>query len=238
MKHCFLRKFDSNSQTLFATGSTAVPLRETQQNFDLLRDAALRGWKIFPVLTLSRHAMGAPAMLAQATNDLEQLETWASQYPGCRWALATGCDSGVLAIEMDGRIGTASFSWLLFESQEVRMDNSPTLISQTENGGEDTVCAYYRWPAGMPRHLLRGVIAPGMTLRGEGDYVIIPPSVRRDGIRYLYLQPDIEVALVPDFVIELACESFIADAVRAREKLPPQRAVQESPGSFESSSAG
>jgi len=236
MKHCFLRKFSNNSPTLFATGSSLFTAQEDIQDFGLLRDAALRGWKIFPVLTSSRHVMGAFAMLSQATDDLEQLEAWAIQYPNCNWALATGSESGVLVIEMDGCVGSASFSWLLFENHEELADNSPTLISQTENGGSDTVCAYYRWPTKEANRLLRGVIAPGMRLRGDGDYVLIPPSIRRDGIRYLFLHPDAKVAAMPEWLIEQVSDDPLEDAVHAPEKFPPQWANLESPGNFENAS--
>jgi hypothetical protein len=139
---------------------------------------------------------------------------------------------------MDGRVGTASFSWLLFENQEEQDYSSPTLISQTENGGEDTVCAYYRWPTAMAGRLLRGVIAPGMKLRGEGESVMIPPSVRRNGIRYVYLQPDVEVAVMPDWLLELASDESMENVVQASKKLPLQWADLEFPGSFEKSSVG
>ncbi len=205
MKHRFLHRFGKSSPTLYATSSPTLPYRVTIQDFGLLRDAAQRGWRIFPVLSPIRRAMVASAMLGQASNNLEQIAEWADRYCGCNWALATGSGSDVLAIEMDGEIGTTSFRWLVFENQEAPLHNSPTLISQTKFGANNKACAYYRWPASVAGRLLHGTVAPGMRLRGEGDFVLIPPSVRRDGSRYVFLQPEKEVANLPDWLIELIC---------------------------------
>ena len=47
-------------------------------------------------------------------------------------------------------------------------------------------------------------ICTHMRLRGEGDSVMIPPSIR-NGICYVYSQPDIAVAAMPEALIELVC---------------------------------
>lgn len=205
MKHRFLRRFGKSIPIHFATSSPGYSSRVTMQDFGLLRAAVQRGWKIFPVLSPLKHAIGTSAMFGQASNNLEQIEEWENLYCGCNWALATGEDSGVLAIEMDGEIGTKSYSWLVFDNQEDQLHNSPTLISRTEFGANNKVCAYYRWPTAVARHLLRGIVAPGMRIRGEGDSVLIPPSVRRDGTHYVFLQPEKAVATLPDWLMELIC---------------------------------
>lgn len=222
MKHCFLRKFGYKSTPVLAADSPNLHLRDATQVFGLLRDATLRGWRIFPVLNFSRYAVGTSAMLAHATNDMEQLEAWYIQHPGCNWALATGSESGVLAIEIEGRIGSSSFSWLFFDCQKEQVCNPPTLISKIENGVSETVYAYFRWPATSARRLLHGVIAPGLRLRGEGESVLIPPSVRRDGNRYHYIQPAgvVEVASMPDWLIELVSNPM-EDTVHKPEIIPP-----------------
>lgn len=111
----------------------------------------------------------------------------------------------MLAIKMDGEIGAKSFRWLVFENEEEPLHNSPTLTSQTEIGANNKVCVYYRWPTAVAGRLLRGIVAPGMRIRGEGDSVLIPPSIRREGTRYVFLQPQKEVATLPDWLLELMC---------------------------------
>ena len=222
MKHTFLHNAGDGNVIFFTTASSPINSENSEKLSPLLRDAALRGWKIFPVLVRSRYATESTAMIGQATRDLDQLKAWAREYPGCNWAVATGKDSGVLAIEIDGYIGTSSFSWLLFENQEEEIGTPQTLISQTENGANDTVYAYYRWPATLTMRQLRGEIAPGMRLRGEGDSVPIPPSIHSNGIRFSYPHPDAEVAAMPHWLIDLAFEVPEAEAEAAPAKFPPR----------------
>jgi hypothetical protein len=60
--------------------------------------AAMRGWKIFPLLHSSRFAVSQP-LPHDATSNVAQIEHWENKYPECNWAVAIGEESGVFAIK-------------------------------------------------------------------------------------------------------------------------------------------
>ena len=62
---------------------------------------AEQGYRIFPLRPGTKLPM-IEGWQAKATCDADQLETWAKQYPGSNWAMATGEPSGVLVIDADG----------------------------------------------------------------------------------------------------------------------------------------
>jgi len=159
----------SKSSPIHPQNTSAVPLS--------VRSAAQRGWRIFPIYARSKHAMGAATMIAEATCDLVQLEDWANQHSDCGWAVATGHASGVLAVEMKGAEGIAAFTFLVLDNEYDEMMQH-ALISQTGYGEAETIYVYFRWPAdfGMCHHL-RGTIAPGLRLHGEGGYALLPTHI-------------------------------------------------------------
>lgn len=100
----------------------------------------------------------------------EEVEAWFTRWPGANLALVTGSVSGVWAMDADGPAGEA---WL--------RANLPTtgIYSRTPRGG----ChAIYALPAGVTME--NGVkVGPELDVRGEGGYILVPPSVV-NGVAY------------------------------------------------------
>jgi predicted P-loop ATPase len=95
--------------------------------------------------------------------------------PGHGVGLATGERSGVVVIDLDmknGVDGVASLA-LLGEVPE-------TLAARTGSGG---LHLYFEHP-GFPIRNSAGVLGPGIDVRGDGGYVVLPPSPHRSGGRY------------------------------------------------------
>jgi len=95
----------------------------------------------------------------------EEVEAWHGQCPAANWAMVTGAVSGIWALDADGQTGQQT----LFASGHY----PPTgVYNRTPNNGAH---ALYRLPAGA--HVGNGVkVAPGLDVRGEGGYILIPPS--------------------------------------------------------------
>ena len=170
MQYPFIHRPGNDKMTIVARQSSPIHQQNTAALPASVRDAAQRGWQIFPIFARSKYAMGAASMIEQATTDLVQLEAWADQHPGCNWAVATGQASGVLAVEMDGAEGVTSFTFLVLDNQSDEMIEN-ALTSRAGHGESETICVYFRWPADLAVRHVRGAIAPGLRLRGEGDYV-------------------------------------------------------------------
>ena len=60
---------------------------------------ALLGWHLVPVARRARKGLWK-GYLADATHDLDTLDRWQREYPGCNWAVVPG-PSGVWALDVD-----------------------------------------------------------------------------------------------------------------------------------------
>ncbi len=127
--------------------------------------AVQREWKIFPLLHSSRLATWQP-LLNHATSNEAQIEQWENQYPDCAWAVATGSESGVFALNFSLDVGVASMR----EFGECDPDLSRTLQVR----GPNELLAFLEWPAAGLSPWTKGMVAPGVRLWEEGSYVPIP----------------------------------------------------------------
>jgi hypothetical protein len=69
------------------------------------------------------------------------------------------------------------------------------------NRGPETY-AFFRWPAGRAMRSSGKNPAPGLRIRGEGDYVLIPPSACTSGVSHVYLDPDAASATAPQWLLD------------------------------------
>jgi Bifunctional DNA primase/polymerase, N-terminal len=125
--------------------------------------AASRGWRIFPS---PGRCWVEGIGIEDATNVLSQLGQWADDLSGFHWSLATGPESGVFALEAEEPYGLSSLRGLS------QLDWPETLYSTSHN----YMVAFWRYPAGM-RAIDAGriEIAPGLTVRADGESVVLPP---------------------------------------------------------------
>jgi hypothetical protein len=116
--------------------------------------------------------------------------------------LPTGEACGFAVLDLDVTVnadGTVSSSGLLV-LQEILHANGwylpETLTVRTPSGG---LHMYFQHEAGFTNSA--GKIAPGVDTRGQGGYVIAPPSRRADGASYEAITPDnAGVAAAPDWL--------------------------------------
>jgi hypothetical protein len=161
---------------------------------EAVRAAAARGCRLLPV-----QAGGKTPLVKEwqriATSDLDQLEAWAGEFLGCNWGMATGPGSGVFALDVDGEPGRAAL--LAYDRQGQRIPD--TLSVSTGTGSH----VYFLWPGGQPIRNSAGKLARGLDIRGDGGYVVIPPSIHHNGIQYAYHDPDEQIADAPEWLLEL-----------------------------------
>lgn len=125
--------------------------------------SASRGWRMFPTPGC-RWVEGIG--IKEVTSDLNQLGQWANALTGFNWSLATGPESGVFLLEAEEPDGLCSLRGLS------QLDWPETLYDRSRN----YMLAFWRYPAGM-RAMDAGriKIAPGLTVRAEGESVVLPP---------------------------------------------------------------
>lgn len=139
--------------------------------------------------------------LYKATCDEKQIRAWWSKWPKALIGMPTGKRSGVFVVDLDPRDGET------LEEVEQRLsgavgDLPPGLRAITQSGGAHY---YFKLPEGeeTPKNAAKKL--PGIDWRGDGGYVIVPPSMMLDGKGYEWtLGPDEgEPADAPPMLLDL-----------------------------------
>lgn len=116
--------------------------------------------------------------LKDATSDLDQLRAWYQANPHVNWGLATGAVSGVFVVDIDqSKGGYDSFDE--FEQRYSDEPIPPTLRANTGGGGQHIFFDYPGTHVGNRVNWL-----PGVDIRGDGGYVILPPGNHVSGRLY------------------------------------------------------
>src|SRR5271157_2742843 len=166
------------------------------------RMAAERGWRLFPVKPRDKQPLIAD-WPHEATGDGSRLGFWSRCFSGCNWAAATGPDSGVFVLDVDGERGRASLQAL-----ERRGCVLPqTLVTRTGRGRH----IWLKWPAnGTVIRNSAGKLGPGLDVRGAGGYVIVPPSVHPSGAAYEFVDGNAPIAPASEWLLEMLAQTSAA----------------------------
>jgi len=134
---------------------------------------ASAGWPVFPTCGKQPYTQNG---LKDATCSAATIAQWWQKWPTANVAILTGEISGLVVLDIDlgqGRDydGYTSLSRL----QELYGILTTTLMCQSGGGGYHF---YYRFPAGKRVRNKTGLAGlAGIDVRGEGGYIIAPPSV-------------------------------------------------------------
>lgn len=150
-------------------------------------DAALAyaaaGWAVLPVAAQGKHPLARHGV-HDASVDAAQIRRWWRRWPDAGVGIATGARSGLAIIDVDVKAGGRASLLGLRSGRGVLPF---TLLAYTGGGGFHL---YYRQPAGLrvPNTVGRlpnvdGAL-PGIDMRGDGGYVVAPPSVHASGVPY------------------------------------------------------
>lgn len=187
-------------------------------------DYAARGWPVFPcapggkqpLISKSRGGNG----LHDAITDLIQITNWWASTPDANIGLRTGVIFDVL--DIDGDEGAASIV-AACEQKDWQLPTGPW--SNTGGGGTHILFA----PTGSGN---RAGILPKVDWRGNGGYIIAPPSVHPSGLRYEWAAdggPDLALETVPAWLAEILCPPQIADRPAGPVKFLPLSAGEGTP---------
>ena len=138
---------------------------------------ARRGLRVHPLRTGSKLPR-LEAWQSRATSDPATISEWWSQWPAAGVAIATGAESGVIVLDIDPCHGGDD---ALAELERHHGELPATWRALTANGG---VHLYFRHPG--VRVGNRVDVWPGIDLRGDGGYVVAPPTVLDGGRHYAW----------------------------------------------------
>jgi hypothetical protein len=161
---------------------------------ELLRGALIyagRGIPVFPCEAGGKRPLTADGFL-EATTDEARIRGWWGRWPNANVAIPTGKLSGLLVLDVDAGKGTDSVALL-----ELSRGQSPKTARAATGGGG--MHLYFRYPsseelmsAGLYAQQVRnsqGLLGDGLDVRGEGGYVVAPPSSTKQAYRWIDRSP-------------------------------------------------
>jgi hypothetical protein len=169
---------------------TSEPL---QAGIEAVLCLALHGWRLFPIRPHEKEPIIGHWPRKAASNP-EIIRAWAEQYPGCNWGVACGPCSGIWVLDVDGEAGTAALQVLC---DEHRGDLPETLTSVTARGRH----LYYQYPLDRVIRNSAGKLAAGLDVRGDGGYVLVPPSVHPSGVYYKWSNSPEKLPCAPEWLL-------------------------------------
>lgn len=181
-------------------------------------DAALtyaaRGWPVFPTHnpvtrpghdtacscahddcgSIGKHPRTRDGLHA-ATTDPNQISGWWDRWPKAGVAIRTGTPSGLVVIDIDPDHG-GNHTLAALQTEHGQLPPGRTI--RTGSGGTHL---YYRHPGHhLPNSASR--LGPGIDTRGDGGYIIAPPSHHRTGGTYKVVAHGQTLPDLPDWVLE------------------------------------
>ncbi len=168
-----------------------------------------RGWSVLPLRHGDKRPLIAWEMLQQHRADAAMLAQWFARSPGANIGIVTGEISNLIVLDVDPKHGGDDSLAVLGR----RFGALPeTVEAQTGGGGRHL---YFAHPGGLVPN--RAGLAQGIDLRGDGGYVVAPPSLHPSGKAYAWAAgrspDDIGLAALPRWLL------FAHRGPRARRSL-------------------
>jgi hypothetical protein len=185
----------------------------TRSRSGLIAKAALDyrrlGWAVIPIHPASKRPLVRWQVYQYRRPETAEIGAWLERWPDANIAIVTGFASGLVVLDMDPRHGGEAS---LAELERRHGPLSETVEARTGGGGRHL---YFAHPGEIVRN--RVGLAAGIDLRGDGGYVIAPPSVHASGATYRWIHgPDAHrLAPLPDWLLAAA----LADGARRGHSL-------------------
>ncbi|MBE7507977.1 MAG: bifunctional DNA primase/polymerase [Planctomycetia bacterium] len=167
---------------------------------------AARGWPVFPLheahngactcgksncKSIAKHPR-TPNGVRDATVDEAKILQWFKQWPTANIGIATGAESGIGVIDIDPRHGGDANITALEKTC------GPLPATVTVKTGSDGRHGYFQHHGGEIRNARDIGGARGVDVRGDGGYVVAPPSIHANGNRYEWIGETEKIAELPE----------------------------------------
>lgn len=151
-------------------------------------DHAARGRPVFPCRPGGKEPLTTRGHL-DASTDPDQVRAWWRSWPEANIGVPTGERSGIYALDVDQPAG--------LDALEAEHGKLPA--TRTHSTGSGGMHYLYRYPADAEIRNSAGKLAHGIDVRGEGGYIIVPPS---STMRLYEVLDDLPLADTPAWLIE------------------------------------
>lgn len=192
---------------------------------------AARGWRVFPVHAPARNG-GCTCGRADCTNigkhpvtknglkdgttDETTIRAWWARWPWANVAVVTGATSGLLVVDVDVLKGGDES----FKAIQAQYDHAftNTLTGLTGGGGWHLLYAHPGADT-LLRNTVRLDGYAGLDIRGDGGYIVAPPSRHASGARYQWHAAGDPVRPMPQWLLPLL--------LRARDTGPESESTRK-----------
>lgn len=156
---------------------------------------AARGIPVFPCRPRAKEPQ-IEGGFHRATTDESQIRAWWGKWPLANIGIPTGKASGFIALDVDPG-GDESLAKLTAEHGPL----PSTCEVKTGRGRQ----LWFSYPS-IPIRNSAGALGAGLDIRGEGGYVIVPPSIHPNGAHYAFSN-DSQCEPMPEWLILLVSQS-------------------------------
>lgn len=197
---------------------------------------AAKGWPVFPCwemdesdaafqyrvskMPTERRAKATPYKgkqprtihgLKDATTEEKTIREWWRRYPNAAIGIPTGPTIGAFVLDVDLPDGQQ-----MLDNLEAAHGPLPSTVAQrTGSGGRQL---FFAWPQGVEIRNSAGKLAENLDTRGDGGYVIVPPSLHPSGGRYAWsTNGGTPIANAPQWLIEMARKPEKPEATPAED---------------------
>lgn len=138
-------------------------------------------WRVFPIVPRNKQ----PLILGwrtRATTNPKHIKAWWGIHPTANIGVATGAESGIFVLDIDT---DKHGDWSLQGLERLYEELPLTIASFTGNGGKHLFFLH-------PGQLIRNSVCKlghGLDVRGDGGYVLAPPSQHPNGRAYQWISP-------------------------------------------------
>jgi hypothetical protein len=176
-------------------------------------DYAAHGWLVVPLHSVADGVCtcGDPGCtsagkhprtrtgLSEASLDHAQIRLWWERWPASNVGIATGERSGIWVLDVDAKGSPSGVeSWAALVAEHGQQE---TQTAETGSGGAHVV---YAWADGVRNR--QGIRVDGertqIDVRGDGGYIVAPPSVHASGRRYQWVRQG-RPAPAPEWLLDL-----------------------------------
>lgn len=144
--------------------------------------------------------------LKDATTDSELITRWFTRFPQANVAIATGPESDLWVVDVDNKqsieIGNRVVPQGSYSIQELEQEHDAIPDGRMVETGGGGLHYYFRWSDGCGGN--RAGIRPGLDVRGDGGYVVAPPSRHLSGHTYQWGNEDILPDAPPVWLVQAA----------------------------------
>lgn len=150
-----------------------------------------RGWSVLPLRPREKRPLIRWEALQKTRPTLADITEWYRRWPNANVGIVTGEISNLIVLDIDPKHGGDNALELLGR----RFGALPRTVEARTGGGGRHL--YFAHPGGFIRN--RAGLVQGIDLRGDGGYIVAPPSVHPSGESYVWISglSPAQIALAP-----------------------------------------